>query len=203
MPLCSFPPQRADGEARRSRSQERRETVLVVAVPAAFHTARELPRHVDRASTAAGREPSGSTRATRPAQTLRVTPTPRQNTHRRRLRIRNVSSPTAREQVFFDRVIDLEVEASKEAWDREKYVEEQEEVEASGQAHPRETHVEEQVEIETSREAHLRSTESTEAAGAEEEPHNTVAGREAHCGACRVAMTVSPRFRGRTPSCVE
>ena len=131
------------------------------------------------------------------------TPTTKQNTHRRCLRIRNVSSPTAREQVFFDRVNDLEVEASKEAWDREKYIEEQEEIEASGQAHPRETHIEEQVEIETSREAHLRSTESTEAAGAEEEPHNTVAGREAHCGACRVAMTVSPRFRGRTPSCVE
>ena len=37
-------------------SRKERMTGLIIAVPAAFHTARELPRHVNRASTAAGRE---------------------------------------------------------------------------------------------------------------------------------------------------
>ena len=52
-----------------------------------------------------------------------------------------MSSPTTRERAFIDRVNDLDVEASKEAWDRglEKYIEEQEEIEASCQAHLRET----------------------------------------------------------------
>ena len=65
---------------------------------------------------------------------------------------------TVREQARFDRINDPEVEASKEAWDRAKHVEEQEESEASCQAHLRETHIEEQEEIEASHEAHLRES---------------------------------------------
>ena len=50
-----------------------------------------------------------------------------------------MSSPTTRERAFIDRVNDLDVEASFEAWDRglEKYIEEQEEIEASYEAHLR------------------------------------------------------------------
>ena len=118
-------------------SRKERMTGLIIAVPAAFHAARELPRHVNRASTAAGREARPERHDQRKLS--------ESHSHNKTKHTPTLSSnsqhelPTTRERAFIDRVNDLDVEASKEAWDRglEKYIEEQEEIEASYEAHLR------------------------------------------------------------------
>ena len=122
-------------------SRKERMTGLIIAVPAAFHAARELPRHVNRASTVAGREARPWARPERHDQRKLS----ESHSHNKTKHTPTLSSnsqhelPTTRERAFIDRVNDLDIEASFEAWDRglEKYIEEQEEIEASYEAHLR------------------------------------------------------------------